>query len=83
MLNARFFFCLAAKETKKHVENAFTHYFMLFADTPRRCEGDFQRAEKQHKIVATANFDVVKLKIVLGNILSLFKSSSLYLRNMS
>ncbi|MGB0983853.1 MAG: hypothetical protein ACPG19_07415 [Saprospiraceae bacterium] len=54
---AHFFFCLAAKETKKQVETAFTHYFMLFAVAPRRHEGDFQRAEKQHKIVATAIFD--------------------------
>ncbi|MGB0983823.1 MAG: hypothetical protein ACPG19_07265 [Saprospiraceae bacterium] len=60
VLIARSFFCLAAKETKKQVENAFTHYFMLFAVAPRRHEGDFQQAEKQHKIVVTSKFDNVE-----------------------
>jgi hypothetical protein len=46
-------FALLQKKQKSKSKNAFTHYFMLFAVTPRRHEGDFQRAEKQHKIVAT------------------------------
>jgi hypothetical protein len=53
-------FALLQKKQKSKSKNAFTHYFMLFADTPRRREGDFQQAEKQHKIVATANFDTIK-----------------------
>ncbi|MGB0864111.1 MAG: hypothetical protein ACPG19_12505 [Saprospiraceae bacterium] len=52
-----FSFAIAAKETKNLVKNAFTHFFMLSAGVPRRHEGGFQRAEKQHKKVATANFD--------------------------
>jgi hypothetical protein len=67
-------FALLQKKQKSKSKTAFTHYFMLFAVTPRRREGDFQQAEKQHKIVATpacltsagrANFDnSKKLKIV-------------------
>jgi hypothetical protein len=50
-------FALLQKKQKSKSKTAFTHYFMLSAGTPRRREGGFQQAEKQHKIVATANFD--------------------------
>jgi hypothetical protein len=48
-----FSFALLQKKQKSKSKIAYTHYFMLFAVTPRRREGDFQQAENQHKIVAT------------------------------
>jgi hypothetical protein len=55
-----FSFALLQKKQKSKSKTAYAHYFMLFAVTPRRLEGDFQQAEKQHKIVASANFDSSK-----------------------
>jgi hypothetical protein len=52
-----FSFALLQKKQKSKSKTAYTHYFMLSAGTPRRRKGGFQQAEKQHKIVATANFD--------------------------
>ena len=69
VLFARFFFCHCCKRNKtcltasagrNLVKNAFTHFFMLFAVVQRLNEGDFQQAEKQHKKVATANFDITQ-----------------------